>query len=99
MATPKSTTAKKSTTPKTAASAKPVVAKSTATPKAAKTTAAKAEKSSTKSIKTTHKISPEERYRMVEVAAYFLAERNHFAGNPVEYWSAAEAQISKLLAK
>lgn len=43
------------------------------------------------------KMSAEERYRMVEVAAYFLAERNHFSGNPVEYWSAAEQQISKLL--
>lgn len=43
------------------------------------------------------KMSAEERYRMVEVAAYFLAERNHFAGNPVEYWSAAEKQISQLL--
>ena len=44
-----------------------------------------------------NKISPEERYRMVEVAAYFMAERNGFAGNPVGYWTAAEAQISKLL--
>lgn len=44
-----------------------------------------------------NKISAEERYRMVEVAAYFLAERNKFAGNPVGYWSAAEAQIKKML--
>lgn len=43
------------------------------------------------------RMSAEERYRMVEVAAYFLAERNHFKGNPVEYWSQAEAQISSLL--
>ena len=42
-------------------------------------------------------MSAEERYRMVEVAAYFLAERNHFKGNPVEYWTQAEAQISNLL--
>ena len=46
-----------------------------------------------------NKISNEERYRMVEVAAYFLAERNGFKGSPVEYWTAAEAQIAKLLAK
>lgn len=44
-----------------------------------------------------NKISAEERYRMVEVAAYFLAERNKFAGNPVGYWSTAEAQIKKML--
>jgi hypothetical protein len=42
-------------------------------------------------------MSAEERYRMVEVAAYYLAERNNFAGSPVEYWSQAEAQISSLL--
>jgi hypothetical protein len=42
-------------------------------------------------------MSAEERYRMVEVAAYYLAERNNFAGNPVEYWTQAEAQISSLL--
>jgi len=44
-----------------------------------------------------NKISAEERYRMVEVAAYFMAERNKFAGNPVGYWAAAEVQIKKML--
>ena len=44
-----------------------------------------------------NKISAEERYRMVEVAAYFMAERNKFAGNPVGYWTAAEVQIKKML--
>ncbi|HYG31677.1 MAG TPA: DUF2934 domain-containing protein [Methylophilaceae bacterium] len=43
------------------------------------------------------RMGAEERYRMVEVAAYYLAERNNFAGNPVEYWTQAEAQISSLL--
>ncbi|MCB5187160.1 DUF2934 domain-containing protein [Methylobacillus caricis] len=98
MATPKSTTVKKTTSIDTNLAAKPAAAKKTAAAKD-KATAAKSAKASTKSIKSTNKISPEERYRMVEVAAYFLAERNHFAGNPVEYWSAAEAQISRLLAK
>lgn len=46
-----------------------------------------------------HKISPEERYRMVEVAAYYLAESNGFGGSPVGYWTAAEVQIAKLLKK
>lgn len=45
------------------------------------------------------KLSAEERYRMTEVAAYFMAERNKFAGNPIDYWSAAEAQIGQMLAK
>ena len=44
-------------------------------------------------------MSAEERYRMVEVAAYFLAERNNFSGSPVDYWSQAEAQIAQLLGK
>ncbi|MDR5171721.1 DUF2934 domain-containing protein [Methylobacillus sp. Pita2] len=91
MATSKSTTAKKTATPK-AVTAKP------ASPK--KTTATrKASTSKAKITDTVTQISPEERYRMVEVAAYFLAERNGFAGSPVEYWTAAEAQISKLLSK
>ena len=46
-----------------------------------------------------NRMSAEERYRMVEVAAYFLAERNNFSGSPVDYWSQAEAQIAQLLGK
>lgn len=106
MATPKSTTAKTPANPKTTTS-KAVTAKAVAKPATAKkTTTATSKKASTSKAKlgdglskTTTKISPEERYRMVEVAAYFLAERNGFAGSPVEYWSTAEAQISKLLGK
>ena len=40
---------------------------------------------------------PEERYRMVQQAAYFIAERHKFNGNPMDFWSAAEAQIAKML--
>lgn len=90
---PKPTTAKKTTTRKTTTTAdKPVAAKKTTTRKPAASKAKSADIS-------VSKINPEERYRMVEVAAYFLAERSGFAGNPVEYWTAAEAQISKLLNK
>lgn len=96
MATPKSTTAKSPATAK-AVVAKPAAKKaSTATSKKATTSKSK---SSAGSSELSIKISPEERYRMVEVAAYFLAERNAFAGSPVEYWSTAEAQINKLLSK
>ena len=42
-------------------------------------------------------VSPEERYRMTEVAAYFIAEHNNFDGNPTEYWQAAESQINRML--
>jgi hypothetical protein len=100
MATTKPAAAtKKAPAPKTAATKKPATTKTTAAekkPAAAKKTVAK--KAAPKASKP-NKISNEERYRMVEVAAYFLAERNGFKGNPVEYWTAAEAQIAQLLAK
>ena len=86
------------------AAAKPVMAKKAVTKKpVAKKSAVKkaAKKAAKKVVKKTaskpNKISAEERYRMVEVAAYFLAERNKFAGNPVGYWTTAEAQIKKML--
>lgn len=94
MATPKATTVK--TTSKPAAAKKPAAPKTAAVkkPAAAKKPAAPRKTAAKKST-----VGPEERYRMIEVAAYFLAERNGFAGSPVDYWTAAEIQISKLLAK
>ena len=56
-----------------------------------------ARRASSKATAGKRKMSPEERYRMVEVAAYYIAERNNFAGSPVEYWSQAETQISIML--
>ena len=80
-----------------AAPAKKPAAKKVAAPKKAaapkKTAAAK------KPVAKPRKISPEERYRMVAVAAYFIAERNSFAGSPVSYWTQAEVQIVKMLGK
>ena len=46
----------------------------------------------------TRSISAEERYKMIEVAAYYIAERNHFKGNSTDFWIAAEAEISAKLA-
>ena len=42
------------------------------------------------------KPSPEALYKMTEVAAYYIAQNSGFAGNPSDYWIAAEAQISAL---
>lgn len=39
----------------------------------------------------------EERYRMVQTAAYFIAERNGFCGSPADHWAAAEREIAKRL--
>ena len=41
---------------------------------------------------------PAERSEMVQVAAYYMAEREDFQGNQREYWAAAEDQINLLLA-
>jgi hypothetical protein len=47
--------------------------------------------------KTAVKPTLEERYRMVELAAYFIAEQHGFAGHTDEYWVAAEQQIAARL--
>lgn len=87
MATTKTTAAKPaatSTTKKTAVK-KPAVKKTTTT----KTTTRKPAAKKTKP-------SPEALYKMTEVAAYYIALNDGFAGNPSEYWLAAEIQIKKL---
>lgn len=76
---------KKSTATKTTATAKPAAEKKAP---AAKKAAAPA-----------WNPGNEERYNMIQVAAYYLAERDSFAGNPIEYWAAAEVQISGMLPK
>ncbi|MFW5432531.1 MAG: DUF2934 domain-containing protein [Methylophilaceae bacterium] len=70
----------KKTTPK-----KPV--KKTASPKkpAAKKSA----------VKKARKISAVERYKMIEIAAYYIAEQNNFQGNAIDFWIAAEEEVSK----
>jgi hypothetical protein len=76
---PKATAAKK----ETAATKKA----STAKPTAAKKPAAKKTKAATSDL--------EQRYKLIEVAAYYIAEKDGFAASPVDYWIAAELQISK----
>jgi hypothetical protein len=67
--------------------AKPATAKKTAEakPKAAPKKANKPKSTAA---------SPAERYRMVEVAAYYIAEKNQFAGNATDYWIQAEIEIN-----
>ncbi len=45
------------------------------------------------------KVSSEERMKMIEQAAYYIAEKDGFKGDPHAYWVAAEAQISALIGK
>jgi hypothetical protein len=83
---------KKASTAKTEAKPKtPSKAKTGEKATAAKKTAAKATTRKSKTVS----VSPEHRYRMIEVAAYYLAEKDGFAGNPVDYWIAAELQFNK----
>jgi hypothetical protein len=101
MATPKTpATAPKA---KAAPTAKIEITKlATAKPKVTEVaTAAVKKATSPKKIttKTTRKVAPEEHYRMTEVAAYYIAERDGFAGNPSDYWIQAEVQINLLLKK
>jgi hypothetical protein len=87
---PASKTPDKKTTAKKALSAKVVAVKKVAPKKAApKKTAAKK----------TEGMSGFERYKMIEVAAYYIAEKNGFAGHSTDYWAAAEKEIDKKLAK
>ena len=90
----------KSTTAPTKKSAKPVTRKSSI-PAAEKKIIAKktTEKKSRSTVKQKTEVNPtlEERYRMVELAAYFIAEQNGFQGRADEYWVAAENQIAARL--
>lgn len=40
------------------------------------------------------RVRPEERYRMIQSAAYFLAEKDGFQGSAIDYWTQAERQIA-----
>jgi hypothetical protein len=39
-------------------------------------------------------VSNKDRYEMIQYAAYLIAERNDFIGDPNVFWAEAEAQIS-----
>ena len=41
--------------------------------------------------------SPEQRYKMIEEAAYYIAERHGFSGDSAYFWSLAEAEINTTL--
>lgn len=79
----KKSPAKKAAAPKAAAAKKPA-AKAASVVKAAP--AAK------KPV-----LSPEQRYQMIQDAAYFIAERHGFSGDSAYFWSLAEAEINAKL--
>ena len=97
----KKTSAKKPVAKKTSVAAtKPKKAKTTTAKKAAtlaagkKTPVRKAQAEKAVAMPT-----PEERYRMVETAAYFIAERHGFQGRSDEHWAAAEFEVAARLGR
>ncbi|HEY3300205.1 MAG TPA: DUF2934 domain-containing protein [Methylophilaceae bacterium] len=93
----KKTTAKATAT-KVAAKPSTATVKKTATTTKAKTVKPSTAKAPAKA-KAVKKIGAEQRYKMVEMAAYYIAERNGFEGSPSDYWIQAEAQIEAMLGK
>jgi hypothetical protein len=76
-----------------APAAKPVVAAPKA-PEAAKPVVAA--KPAAKSVTV---VTPEQRYKMIQDASYFKAEKDGFKGDSAKYWAAAEAEINAALAR
>ena len=104
---PKTTKAAVAATPKKVAAKKTATVaaklKITKTPAAKKAVAPAAKKKAPvqKAVtakpaakKTGAQLTPEDRYRMVQTAAYFIAERNAFGGCSTDHWAAAELEIA-----
>ncbi|MGA9666903.1 MAG: DUF2934 domain-containing protein [Gallionella sp.] len=85
---------KKAKTPVVGKAAAPVAKKKSALTKAVASKPVPA-----KVTRPADKPTPEERYRMVETAAYFIAERHGFQGRSDEHWAAAEREIAAKLGK
>jgi len=58
--------------------------------------AKKSEQAAKSAVRT---ITAEERFKMIEAAAYYLAEKDGFRGDPTHYWLAAEKEIEGRLVK
>ena len=104
MATVKKKTTKKTTEKKAAVAAKKAPAKKSAAKKvvgkkAAPKKAAPKKAPAKKAAPKVRQISAEERYQMIETAAYFRAERDNFQSDASQYWTQAEQEISRMLAK
>jgi hypothetical protein len=94
----KATPAKKPAAPKAAkpaatAEKKPAAAKKPTAPKAAKAPAKPRARKASKAA-----VSPEARYRMIQDAAYFIAEKHGFTGDNHAFWLQAEQEIDAKLA-
>jgi len=57
-----------------------------------------APKAASSKLATKRQVSAEERYRMIQEAAYFRAEKEGFTCDPWKCWLVAEAEVDALLA-
>jgi len=91
----------KEKTVKKAVAAKPAKreAKVAAKPVAVAAAAAAPAKPVVKAKSAPKTISAQERYHMIDEAAYYRAEKNGFQVDPQENWIAAEREINELMAK
>ncbi len=88
--------------PKTKTTDSPIAKNSSASkaPKKPVVTTATTTPTTTIDSKKKMAINPEERYRMVAVAAYYRAEKRGFVGgDPAQDWVDAEAEVTQLIGK
>ena len=90
--------AKKTTTKKTAAAKKTPAKKAPAKPAATKKAASKKTASRKAPARKSKKqaLSPEERFRQIQEAAYYIAEKSNWTRDPTACWIEAEALIARL---
>ncbi len=96
----KTTASTSKTTAKTATAKKPAATVKKAAAPAAKPAAAAAKKPAARAKAapaSSAAPTPEQRYRMIQDAAYFLAEKNGFSGGAMDYWMAAEMEIEAMI--
>ncbi|MCX7193295.1 MAG: DUF2934 domain-containing protein [Proteobacteria bacterium] len=79
---------------KKATVAEPATAKPATKPAVKKAAAPKARPAAKQEVA---QPSAQERYRMVETAAYYIAERSGFQGCTTDHWAAAEIEIAAKL--
>ena len=48
-------------------------------------------------VATKPELNPEQRYNLIQEAAYFIAERHGFNGDSAYFWSLAEAEVNTRL--
>lgn len=88
---------KKSSVGKTKAAAKKPITASSVVAAAAEPRSRTARKPKKAATPAPIQVTPEERQKMIELAAYYRAEKVGFTGDPHEHWVAAEKEVDAML--